>query len=81
MFRKLHAAFEQFKSSGVKISSRLLIELVISILLDPIFPHTVQSHDCKDNSLLTSKLIPSWVQQFMHIHKYCLAVTARTIDV
>ena len=65
MYPKLLAAFE---STGVKFSSRLLIELAMSILLDPTSPYTVQSRHPKDNVLLTSKLTPSWIQQFMHVH-------------
>ena len=59
MYSRLLIAFEQFKSAGVKFSSRLLIELAMSILLDPTSPYTVQSCDPKDNALLTSKLTPS----------------------
>ena len=72
MYPKLLVAFEQFKSIGVKFSSRLLIELTMSILLDPTSSYTIQSRDPKDNVLLTSKLTPSWIQQFMHVHNIVL---------
>ena len=72
MYHRFLAAFEQFKSIRVKFSSRLLIELAISILLDPTSPYTTQSHDPKDNVLLTSKLTLSWIQQFMHVHNIVL---------
>ena len=59
MYPRVLTAFEQFKSAGVKFSSRLLIELAISILLDLASPYTAQSRDPKDNALLMSKLTPS----------------------
>ena len=72
IYSRLLTAFEQFKSTGVKFSSRLFIELAMFILLDPTSPYTAQSCDPKDNVLLTSKLTPSWIQQFMHIHNIVL---------
>ena len=62
MYPRFLTAFEQFKSAGVKFSSRLVIELAMSILLDPTSPYITQSCDPKDNVLLTSKLTPSWIQ-------------------
>ena len=72
MYPRLLTAFEQFKSAGVKFSSRLLAELVLSILLDPTSPYTIQSRDPKDDALLTSKFTPTWIQQFMHVHSIVL---------
>ena len=72
MYPRLLTAFEQFKSVGVKFSSRLLAELAMSILLDPTSPCTAQSRDPKDNALFTSKFTPSWIQQFMHVHSIVL---------
>ena len=72
MYPRLLTTFEQFKSAGVKFSSRLLIELAMSILLDLASLYTAQSRDPKDNVLFTSKLTPSWIQQFMHVHSIVL---------
>ena len=59
-------AFEHFKKTGVKFSPHLLLELAITILVDPTSPYTAQSRDPKDNVLLLEKLIHCWIQQFMH---------------
>ena len=81
IYPKFFDAFDQFKKVGVKFFSRLLIELANSILLDPTSLYTAQSRDPNDNVLLTSKLTPSWVQQFMHVRNIALlSVTSRTID-
>ena len=72
MYPRLLTAFEQFRSAGVKFSSRLLAELALSILLDPTSPYTAQSRDPKDDALLTSKFTPTWIQQFMHVHSIVL---------
>lgn len=44
----------------------------MSILMDSTSPDTFQSCDSKKNVLLTSKLAPSRVQQFMHVHNIVL---------
>ena len=72
MYPRLLTAFEQFKSAGVKFSFRLLIELAMSILLDHALLYTVQFRDPKDSVLFTSKLTPSWIQQFMHLYSIVL---------
>ena len=72
MYPKLFAAFEQLKSVGDKFSSGLLIELAMSILLDPTSSYIAQSRDPKDNVLLTSKLTLNWIQQFMHVNNIVL---------
>jgi hypothetical protein len=55
-------AFDLFRKTGVKFSSKLLIELALSVLLDPTSIYTAQSRDPKDNRLLIEKLNHSWVQ-------------------
>ena len=65
-------AFEHFKKTGVKFSPRLLIELAITILVDPTSPYTALSRDPKDNVLLLEKLTHCWIQQFMHIQNIVL---------
>ena len=72
MYLRFLVAFEQFKNVGVKFSSILFIELAMSILLDPTSLYIAQSHDLEDNVLLTSKLTPTWIQQFMHVHNIVL---------
>ena len=72
MHPRLLTAFKQFRSAGVKFSSRLLAELTMSILLDPTSSYTAQSRDPKDNALLTSKFTPTWIQQFIHVHSIVL---------
>jgi hypothetical protein len=54
--------FDMFRKTGVKFSSKLLIELALSMLLDPTSIYTAQSRDPKDNKLLIEKLNHSWVQ-------------------
>ena len=49
-------AFERFKKSGVKLSTRFLIELAMTSLLDLTSPYTILSRDPKDNVLLIEKL-------------------------
>ena len=56
----------------MKFSSRLLAELAMSILLEPTSLYTAESREPKDHALLTSKFIPSWIQQFMHVHSIVL---------
>jgi hypothetical protein len=56
----------------VKFSSKLLIELALSVLLDPISIFTTQSRNPKDNRFFIEKLNHSWVQQFMDIHNIVL---------
>ena len=56
----------------MKFSSRLLAGLALSILLDPTSPYTAQSRDPKDDTLLTSKFTPTWIQQFMHVYSIVL---------
>jgi hypothetical protein len=71
-YPQLLVAFDLFKKTGVKFSSKLLIELVLSVLLDPTSIYTAQSRDPKDNRLLIEKLNPSWVQRFMDVHNIVL---------
>ena len=72
MYPRLLTAFEQFRSAGVKFSSRLFAELALSILLDLTSPYTAQSRDPKDDALLTSKFVATWIQQLMHVHSIVL---------
>ena len=67
LYSLLLDAFEHFKKIGVKFSPRLLIELAITILVDPASLYTALSRDPKDNVLLLEKLTHCWIQQFMHI--------------
>ena len=56
IYPRLLSAFEQYKKAGVKFSSKLLIELALSIFLDQTSPYTVESRDPKDNRLIVDKL-------------------------
>jgi hypothetical protein len=49
-----------------------LIELALSVLLDPTSIYTAQSRDPKDNRLLIEKLNHSWVQRFMDVYNIVL---------
>jgi hypothetical protein len=60
LYPQLFVAFDLFRKTGVKFSSKLLIELALSVLLDPTSIYTTQSRDPKDNRLLIEKLNPSW---------------------
>ena len=51
----------------MKFSSKLLIELALSILLAPDSIYTIHSRDPKDNRLLTKKICHSWMRQFMDV--------------
>jgi hypothetical protein len=72
LYPQLLDAFNLFRKTGVKFSSKLLIELVLSVLLNPTSIYTAQSRDPKDNRLLIEKLNYSWVQQFMDVHNIVL---------
>jgi hypothetical protein len=72
LYPELLVAFNLFRKTGVKFSSKLLIELALSVLLDPTSIYTAQSRDPKDNRLLIKKLNPSWVQRFMDAHNIVL---------
>jgi hypothetical protein len=72
LYFQLLDAFDLFRNTSVKFSSKLLIELALSVLLDPISIYTTQSRDPKDNRLLIEKLNHSWVQRFMDVHNIVL---------
>jgi hypothetical protein len=59
LYHELLVAFDLFRKTGVKFSSKLMIELTLSVLLDPTSIYTAQSRDPKDNRLLIEKLNPS----------------------
>ena len=65
-------AFDLFRKASVKFSSKLLTELALSVLLDPISIFTTHSRDPKDNRLLIEQLNHSWVQRFMDVHNIVL---------
>ena len=56
----------------MKFSSKLLIELALSILLALDSMYTIHFQDPKDNRLLIEKICHSWIQQFMEIHNIFL---------
>jgi hypothetical protein len=56
----------------VKFSSKLLIELALSMLLDPTSIYIAQSRDPNDNRLFIEKLNHSWVQRFMDVYNIVL---------
>ena len=62
LYPRLLDAFQGFKRTGVKFSSKLLIELALSILLAPDSMYTIHSREAKDNRLLTEKICHSWIQ-------------------
>jgi hypothetical protein len=72
LYPQLLVAFDLFRKTSVKFSPKLLIELALSVLLDPTSIYTSQSRDPKDNSLLIEKLNHSWVQRFMDVHNNVL---------
>jgi hypothetical protein len=72
LYPQLLVAFDLFRKTSVKFSSKLLIELALSVLLDPTSIYTVQSRDPKDNRLFIEKLNHSWVQRFMGVHNIVL---------
>jgi hypothetical protein len=72
LYLQLLNAFDLFRNTSVKFSSKLLIELALSVLLDPTPIYTNQSRDPKDNRLLIEKLNHSWIQRFMDVHNIVL---------
>jgi hypothetical protein len=72
LYPQFFDAFDLFRKTGVKFSSKLLIELALLVLLDPTSIHTAQSRDPKKNRLLIEKLNHSWVQRFMDVHNIVL---------
>jgi hypothetical protein len=72
LYPQLLDAFDLFRKTGVKFSSKLLIELALLVLLDPTSIYTAQSRDPKDNRLFIEKLNHSWVQRFMDVHNIVL---------
>jgi hypothetical protein len=72
LYPQLLVAFDLFRKTGVKFSSKLLIDLALSVLLDPTSIYTAQSRDPKDNRLLIEKLNHSWIQRFMDVHNIVL---------
>jgi hypothetical protein len=80
LYPQLLVAFDLFRKIGVKFSSKLLIELALSVLLDPTSIYITQSRDPKDNRLLIEKLNPSWVQRFMDVHNIVLLSEHRKLS-
>jgi hypothetical protein len=72
LYPQFFDAFDQFRKTGMKNLSKLLIELALLVLLDPTSIYTAQSRDPKDNRLLIEKLNHSWVQRFMDVHNIVL---------
>jgi hypothetical protein len=72
LYPQLLDAFDLFRKTCVKFSSKLLIKLALLVLLDPTSIYTIQSRDPKDNRLLIGKLNHSWVQRFMDVHNIVL---------
>jgi hypothetical protein len=56
LYPQFFDAFDQFRKSSVKFSSKLLIEMALSVLLNPTSIYTIQSRDPKYNRLLIEKL-------------------------
>jgi hypothetical protein len=56
LYPQLLDAFDLFRKTGMKFSSKLLTELVLSVLLDSTSIYRAQSRDPKDNRLLIEKL-------------------------
>jgi hypothetical protein len=62
LYPQLLDVFDLFRKTSVKFSSKLLIELALSMLLDPTSIYRAQSRDPKDNRFLIEKLNHSWIQ-------------------
>jgi hypothetical protein len=80
LYPQLLDAFNLFRKIGVKFSSKLLIEVALSMLLDPTSIYTAQSRDPKDNRLLIERLNHSWVQRFMDVHNIVLLSQRRKLS-
>jgi hypothetical protein len=56
LYPRILEAFNAYRKAGVKFSSKLLIELILSILLVEDSIYHAQSRDRKDDKLLTQKI-------------------------
>ena len=72
LYPKLVEEFDRLKKLDVKFSSQLLRELAISILVAPDSIFTANFVDPKDNVLLITKIMHSWMNQFMDSHNIVL---------
>jgi hypothetical protein len=61
-----------YRKAGIKFSSKLLIELTLSILFAEDSIYHAQSRDPKDDKLLIQKITHCWMQQFMDVHNIVL---------
>jgi hypothetical protein len=61
-----------YRKAGIKFSSKLFIELTLSILLVEDSIYHAQFWDPKDDKFLTQKIIHCWMQQFMDVHNIVL---------
>jgi hypothetical protein len=72
LYPRVLEAFDTYRKAGVKFSSKLLIELTLSILVADDSPYHAQSRDPKDDILLTQKITHCWMQRFMDAHNIVL---------
>ena len=61
-----------YKKARIKFSSKLLIELILSILLAKDSIYHVQSWDPKNDKFLIQKVTHYWMQQFMDVYNIIL---------
>jgi hypothetical protein len=72
LYPRVLEAFDTYRKVGIKFSSKLLIELTLSILLAEDSIYHAQSQDPKDDKFLTQKIIHYWMQQFMDVYNIVL---------
>jgi hypothetical protein len=72
LYPRVLEAFDTYRKAGIKFSSKLLIELILSILIAEDSIYHAQSRDPKDDRLLTQKITHCWMQQFMDMYNIVL---------
>ena len=72
LYPRILEAFDTYRKIRIKFFSKLLIELLLSILLAEDFLYYAQSRDPKNDKFLTQKITHCWMQQFMDVHNIVL---------
>jgi hypothetical protein len=72
LYLRILEAFDTYRKVGVKFSSKLFIELTLSILLAEDSIYRAQSRDPKNDKLLIQKITHCWMQQFMDVYNIVL---------
>jgi hypothetical protein len=72
LYPRVMEAFDTYKKVGIKLSSKLLIELILYFILAEDSIYYAQSRDPKDDKFLIQKITHCWMQQFIDVHNIVL---------